>query len=290
MNAALQNPLHMIANARSTLGGAKRRVADVLLGNPTQVAVAPISWVANEAKTTPATVSRFATELGFDGYAGMRSAIATDNGRDAQLSWADDIGLDLSPTDSADQIAGVLARHQFMALRNVVSTVDFTALTGIAERITTANHVHIFGRWGDEIPARELHMRLIRSGVPAWFHDGESALKLGPRLMGKDDVVIVFSRMGEGADAEALLDHANRAGALTVTITGAPTSTHGSIAAVTLFTGTQHGDFWTDYYAGRASDGLTASVLWVLVMQRLNTQEPAETPEHWRESFGRIFE
>jgi DNA-binding MurR/RpiR family transcriptional regulator len=282
-----QSPLHLIANARSGLTDAKRRVADVLLAHPTQVAQASISWVATAAQTTPATVSRFANDLGFDGFAGMRSAIATGNGRDAQLAWEDDIGLELAPSDTAEQIAGVLARHQYMALRNVISTVDFDALTRVAEAIATAPHVHIFGRWGDEIPAREFHMRLIRSGVPAWFHNSESALRLGHQLLGESDVVVVFSRMGEGIDGEELLQHGNDAGALTVAITGAPAAEHGMTAEVTIFTGTHHGVYWTDYYAGRASDGLTASVLWILIMQRLATKDqPSPDTSFWGDSIG----
>ena len=37
---------------------------------------------------------------------------------------------------------------------------------------------------------------------------------------------------------------------------------------IPLFTGIRNGSVWTQYFAGRASDTLVSSLLWVLVAQR----------------------
>ena len=52
-------------------------------------------------------------------------------------------------------------------------------------------------------------------------------------------------------------------------ITGEPESKIARTSDVVLFTGTRNGRIWTDFFAGRASDVLTAGLLFVLVAQRL---------------------
>jgi DNA-binding MurR/RpiR family transcriptional regulator len=277
---AAQSPLQLIANALPGLSGAKLRVAEVIVANPTRVAHEPITWLAAEATTTPATVTRLAAGLGFAGYPALRAAIATDNGREAQVGWEHDIGLELTPEDDAEQVLNVLARNQFAAMRNSLATVDYAAITTLAEKIASAPHVHVFGSWGDSIPARELQTRLTRIGVAAWLHDGESALRFGSRLLAEDDVVIVFSRIGDNDDALQFIERARRNGATTAVITGAPKSRLGKAGGTTLYTGTPAGSYWTDYFAGRTSDVLIASLLWVLVAQRIpnaltGTEPPA---------------
>jgi DNA-binding MurR/RpiR family transcriptional regulator len=273
------SPLQRVANVRPDLTDAKRRVADVLLNDATGVAKASISWVADKASTTPATVSRFAVELGYTGFAELRSAIATDNGRAAQLRWEDDIGLEFGPTDDAKQVVDVLAKRQLMAMRNALSTIDFEVLTLIADRMAHAPHVHLFGRGGDEILAKELHVRLLRIGVPAWL--GVAAIDLGDNLLTAEDIVVVFSRSGDDADAQVLLNRAHERKAMTVVITGETSSKLARSAEVLLYTGTRHGIYWTEYYAGRASDGLAASALWVLVAQRVARDSTANPDILW---------
>lgn len=86
-------------------------------------------------------------------------------GQDAATWLGDHISLEQSPTDPADQIVGVLARHQYMSLRNVLSYTDFdTPCRRRRHRGRACPHLRTLG---DEIIARELHMRLI--GIAAWF-------------------------------------------------------------------------------------------------------------------------
>ncbi len=58
-------------------------------------------------------------------------------------------------------------------------------------------------------------------------------------------------------------------GAHTVVIVGDPDCELARNADAALFTGTRQGTAWTDHFAGRSSDSLTAALLWVLVAQRV---------------------
>ena len=267
--ASEASPLDVIKDAMPTLTGATLRVAETILADPDQVGRGSITTLAARASTSPATVTRLSKALGFGGYPALRAAIATENGRGVQAGWERDIGSEITPTDTPEQVLNVLASTQSRALRNAMSSIDLQTIADVADRIAVAGRIHIYGEWGDAIPAKELYIRLLRIGRPVWFHEGAQDSRIGASLLGEGDVALVLCRSGEDPIAEQFIEMANSGGAFSTVITGAPESSLSEIAQATLFTGTRQGQFWTDYFAGRTSDALTAGLLWVLVAQRV---------------------
>jgi DNA-binding MurR/RpiR family transcriptional regulator len=62
-----------IAAAAETLTPSERRLADVVLDDPQALAFGPVATVAARAGTSGPTVVRFATKLGFQGFADLQS-------------------------------------------------------------------------------------------------------------------------------------------------------------------------------------------------------------------------
>jgi DNA-binding MurR/RpiR family transcriptional regulator len=267
--AAEANPLQTIRGVLDTLTGARRRVAEEILADPAFAGGASITALAERAGTLPATISRLAATLGYPGYPALRAAIAEEKGRDAQAGWEHDIGTEIRPGDSPDQVLSVLTGRQFGAMRSAMSSIDLPAIESVAERIAAAAKVQIFAEWGDYPPALELQMRLMRIGVPVWVHDGAYAAVVGASQLGADDVAIMVVRSGESTIAARFREVAKSTGALVVILTGEPDTELSRSADVVLFTGTGVGHSWTDYFAGRISDSLTTALLWVLVAQRM---------------------
>lgn len=287
------NPLQLIKDALPRLRGATARVAQLIVSDPLQVARGSITRLAADAQTSPATVTRLATHLGYDGFPALRTAIAMETGRAAQSGWASDIGSSISPDDPPDQVLNVLAGTEVNALRNALSAVDLDAAVRAADAIAGAERVHIYGEWGDAISAQELHIRLLRIGVPVWFHEGRHSSLVGARLLSSGDVALAVSRSGSEPIAENFLSSARELGATTVLITGEPESTMAADCDIVLFTGTRNGRIWTEFFAGRASDVLTAGLLFVLVAQRmpeLGTDGYPYEPDHPFDSGTRDLE
>jgi DNA-binding MurR/RpiR family transcriptional regulator len=266
--AAEPSPLQLLRDALPTLTGARLRVAEIVLTDPLEAGRNSITWLASQANTQPATVTRLSASLGYSGFPAFRAAIANDSGRQLQAGWASDIGTDVAPDDSPEQIMNVLAGHEFRALRNALSNVDLGLIVRAAECIATASRVEIFGEWGDRPPADELHMRLKRLGVPVWMHEGAYGARVGASLLDQNGVAIAISRNGDSEIAQAFLEEAASHGATTVVITGAPDNPVTHAADIVLFTGTGGGRTWIEYFAGRASDDFVGGVLWMLVAQR----------------------
>ncbi|MDX2971941.1 MurR/RpiR family transcriptional regulator [Kribbella solani] len=276
--AGSPSPLQQVKRALPELNGAMQRVAEHILANPDEVARGSITKLAEAARTSAATVTRLSTHLGYAGYPALRAALAMEVGRGLEAGWTSDIGLAIGPADPPEQVLNVLASTQANALRNALAAIDLNAATRVADAIAGARRTHIYGEWGDAIPARELYIRLLRIGIPVWFFDGPNSSQIGAGLLGEGDVALTVTRSGQDPTTLAFIQRAKAEGALTVAITGVVDSSIGRVADIVLDTGTLNGPAWTEFFAGRASDVLTAGLLFVLVAQRVPDHLTANHP------------
>ncbi|MEU9228869.1 MurR/RpiR family transcriptional regulator [Streptomyces massasporeus] len=263
------SPLELLRTALPGLTGAKLRVAEVILRDPAGAGRSSITWLAEEARTSAATITRLSTALGFDGFPELRASLAREHGRDVQAGWEKDIGSAITPEDPPSKVLSTLAANQFSAARNAMASVDLDAMAGVADRIASAGRVQLFGEWGDAPPAQELYLRLFRIGIPVWFGEGSYFAQVGASQLAPGDVALVVSRSGEGDAPSRFVEVARDHGALTALITGDPDSALAEAVDVVLHTGTGTGNSWTDYFAGRSSDSLIGALLWALVAQRV---------------------
>lgn len=251
-----------------------RRVAEEILADPVGAGSTSITALATRAEAAPATVSRLAARLGYSGFPALRSAIAVENGRNAQSGWEQDIGTSITPEDSAADVLDLLAGTAARALREAVAAIDVRVLEQAADVIAAARRVHLYGDWGDGVPLRELTIRLQRIGVAAWhLEGGPVTVRAMCSTLGGEDVVVVLNRSGDDEVSTRLLHDARALGARTVAIHGAPGSPVADGADLSVYSGIRNGEVWTQYYSGRASDTLAASLLWVLVAQRRSAED-----------------
>lgn len=268
ITASADAGLYHLRCAYPALKPADVRVADAILEDPKRAASESITSIASRSGTVASTVSRLARRLGYSGYPAFRAAIATEVGRTAVTAWEQDIGTDIRKDDSPDQVLETLANTQIRALSDVVARLDTSRVRYAAEKIAHARHVHMYADLGDAIPLRELQLRLLRIGVASWFHEsGPSTLHWVASVLDPRDVVLVLNRGGDNPVGIKFLQLAHDAGATTIAIHGKEGSDIAGAADVALYSGVYEGAVWADYFAGRASDTLVTSLLWVLVSQ-----------------------
>ena len=277
--------LQQLRESLPELNPTMRAVAETLLADPLRAGTLSITQVARDAGASAASVSRLAARLGYDGFPALRSAIALDNGRTRQSGWERDIGNAIAPDDPARRVLDTLAGTAARSLRDAVDVLDVGLFEEAAARIAAAERVHLYGDWGDSVALRELQMRLLRIGVAAWFHDaGPTTLRLVASTLTARDAVVVLGRSGRDAQALELLRDAAAAGATTIALHGDEDSALAAEAQLALYTGVRNGTVWTQYYAGRVSDVLATSFLWVLVAQARSADPAGRTVD------GGIFE
>lgn len=261
--------LGRLHDALAGLNPTMQRVAEAILADPTAAGSCSITTLAAQADASPAAVSRLATRLGYRGFPALRSAIATENGRSAQSGWERDIGGAITPEDSPRDVLDILAGTAARALRDAAATIDVAQAERAADAVVHAERVHLFGEWGDSVAVREFYMRLLRIGVSVWFHEtGPSTLLAVCNTLTDADVVLVLSRAGTAELPRLFVRRGSEAGATTIAVHGAPGSPLAREADIEVFTGIRNGGAWTQNFAGRTSDVLVTSYLWMLVAQR----------------------
>ncbi|GAA1488757.1 MurR/RpiR family transcriptional regulator [Brachybacterium sacelli] len=267
--ASPASALQRIREAIPQLNPTARRIAEAILADPLGAGDASITALAATAETSPAAVSRFSRRVGYTGFPALRSAIALDNGRAAQSGWERDIGTAITPSDAPRDVLDILAGTAARALRDAAAVVDLRQIERAAEAITRAERVHLHGEWGDSVAVRELYLRLLRIGVAVWCHEtGPRTLDLVAGTFTERDAVLVLNRSGDDDTALHLVQAAQRAGSTTIAVHGVPGSVLEESVDVPVYTGIRNGTVWTQHFAGRASDTLVTSMLWLLVAQR----------------------
>lgn len=173
----------LIAGVNDRLTPTERRIAQLVLDDPTLLAFGTVSDLANRAETSRPSIVRFANKLGFDGYTELQRMIR--EGLSNQLN---------SPSHRIrhreSSLAPVRSGVQG-AVDHLFETIDIGRLDQLAKPIATADHVWILT--GETSKAGAL---VLQSGL--------SMLRPDARLVGehstghelssatRSDVAVVF--------------------------------------------------------------------------------------------------
>lgn len=250
-----------------TLPDALQRVAEQILEDPGEAAQASIVDLAERSGTSTATVTRFCRVLGFRGYAALRVAIATESGREAQARWETDIDRDIEPGDPLDRVLSIISSADSRAIQETATRLDLESVKRVAEAISTAGRVELFGLGSSGTAAREMAFRLERIRIPVWHReDGHKALT-NAALLGPGDVAIGLSHSGRTREVIEVLAEAASQGALTVAVTSFERSPLAEVADISLTTAVHETTFRLAALSALHSQLFALDLIYVAVAQ-----------------------
>ena len=148
----------LIASKGSNLTPTERRIARVVLDDPTQLAFGTVAELADRAETSHPSIVRFATKLGFEGYTALQSWV--QDGVSKQLSSP---SQRIKHQDGRDAVrAGIDA-----AVARVFEALSPERLEGIAPVIAQARSVYILSGETSTAGAQTFYsgLSMIRPGV-----------------------------------------------------------------------------------------------------------------------------
>jgi DNA-binding MurR/RpiR family transcriptional regulator len=214
MRPAVQSLPTRIRDQLHALSPTERRLADVVLEFPGELASYTASEVAALANVSNATVSRFIRRLGYESYDEARRQAREERGQGSPLFLA-------TVKPSAD--AGFVAAHEGQSHANLTATFNRlpeTLVTEIAQAIVDARKVRLVGYRNSYFLASYLRWQLIQvreytSVIPA---AGET---VGEYLAGISglDCLVVFALRRRVPQIRRIVEHAAAAGARVVYIT-----------------------------------------------------------------------
>lgn len=125
----------------------ERRVANFMLQNRADVPHLSVRDIAKGSQTSSATVSRFVRHVGYDSFASMRLAIASEQTDDDSVAEA---ATEISPANIAGSLEYIL-ETKVQELRLTVSQLD-PDVVGRALDLVKACDTLLFAAVGNSIP------------------------------------------------------------------------------------------------------------------------------------------
>jgi DNA-binding MurR/RpiR family transcriptional regulator len=271
---AQESPAHtpqtLLAHVRAltpNLAPAEQRVAAAVVHDPAGVAAKTISELAAVCRTSGTTVIRFCRAMGFAGYPELRLALAAA-AQAGRLSGWEDIGSDIGPHDSLDEVIKKIAHADARAVEETSAQLSTETLGAVVDAVVRARRIDIYGVGASAFVALDLQQKLhrIEQLVFAW-PDPHIAVT-SAALLKHGDVAIGISHTGMTADTVGSLEEARKQRATTVAITNFPGSPIARVADHVLTTATRETTFRSGAMASRIAALTVVDCLFVAVAQR----------------------
>ena len=270
VESAVHTPQTLLAHVRAltpNLAPAEQRVAAAVVSDPGGVSAKTISELAEACRTSGTTVIRFCRAMGFPGYPELRLALAAAAQASRETGWGD-IGSDIGPHDSLDEIVKKIAHADARAVEETAAQLDATTLGEVVDAVVQARRIDIYGIGASAFVALDLQQKLhrIERIVYAW-PDPHSAVT-SAALLRRGDVAIGISHTGTTADTVGSLAEARSREATTVAITNFPRSSIARVADYVLTTAARETTFRSGAMASRIAALTVVDCLFVAVAQR----------------------
>ncbi|MGV1832716.1 MurR/RpiR family transcriptional regulator [Agrobacterium vitis] len=202
----------LIASIRSrapNMTRALERVANYALEDPQAVLYKSITELAEDSRSSEASVMRFCRELGFAGFQNFKLALAqelaTQQPPNASSGQGDTV-LDLIET----------AR---MALNETERLLDRRTIEAVASDLLKATHIEIFGVAASAITAQYLEYKLARLGLHSHIARDAHLAIMTAATSGPSDLYFLVSNSGSTIDTVKIAERAHKRGARVVGIT-----------------------------------------------------------------------
>lgn len=247
---------------------AMAKIGSFLLLHPQAPLELSIMELAEQTKTSPATVTRFCRLLGYAGYVPFRVSIASDMGRsDARESWKADIGRAFGPDDSPRDVLSTLVNAHTRSLEETAAVMDLALMKKIARRIAMSSHVDIYGIGGSAVMAKELQSRLYRIGINAHHWSEVHAGLTSAAIQDTNSVAIGISNTGRTEETLQMLREAGEAGALTIALSNNPGSPLAESADESIITSVHEQFLQPDDLSAKHVQLLVLDLIYLLVAQ-----------------------
>lgn len=201
-----------------SLTPSEKRLVEAIYGDPQTAALSTAADIAKAADVHEATVSRLVRKLGYEHYAGFRSALQSE------FIATQEPALRLQNTlqNSQTPFVQLLIEQERAALLRMEELVDGALVGQTADRLMAARRLYFYGRGNAEVLALLMYRRFRRFGKDCRRLSGDGR-DLAEQLLGlsQNDAVLLFSFRRPPPVYAALLATIQEAGATSVVIAGA---------------------------------------------------------------------
>lgn len=272
---ATSAPMGTAVRVRSLLPSlppAERRVGQRLIDDSGQVANSTITELAQACGTSETTIIRFCRAIGFSGYPELRLTLATEAGRAEGEGHSREVGSDIGPGDTLEQVVEKIAYADARAVEETAGQLDAAALEQVVDALVAAAKIDIYGVGASAFVAFDFQQKLHRIGRVSYAWSDTHIALTSAALLRPGDVAIGISHTGATADTVDALGEAKRQGATTVALTNFPRSPVARVADFVLTTAARETTFRSGATASRLAQLTVVDCMFVGVAQRTYEQ------------------
>ncbi|MFF0815294.1 MurR/RpiR family transcriptional regulator [Rhodococcus sp. NPDC003318] len=217
---AVGSTLATVRARASALAPSERRVADVCLARPREVAWWSAADLAEHASTSTATVVRACQNLGFTGFQHLRMLLLRD------LGGAVEGDASQASPDSGMGLMRTVFEEVARDLGTALAPLDEESFDAAVTALARARRVLVVGNGGASAPcAGAVAFRFVLNGRPAEAPVDAVVQQLTARHLSDEDVCLAISDSGMNAYTLEPVEAARSAGATVVGVTGHARST-----------------------------------------------------------------
>ena len=184
-----QTPLLQLMNDDSIrLSKSDKKLANIVLADPTSVIHQSIATLANSAQVSEPTVNRFCHKLGCDGYPDFKLRLAQEISSGGQLFLENMNRAD----DSVVVIEKVLKSIQ-SSVQSLGNTINPNSLNDAATSVANCKTVNFFGMGASSSVALDAQHKFFRLGMPVIAHTDFINQRMICSMMNEQDVAVFIS-------------------------------------------------------------------------------------------------
>ncbi|CAM4053210.1 MurR/RpiR family transcriptional regulator [Vreelandella rituensis] len=237
------------------LNRSERKVANVILDDPTTATTMSIASLAHAAGISEPTVNRFCRNFGAKGYPDFKIKLAQSlAGGTPYVTRA------VEPDDNAAQYTQKIFGATIAALDEARREIDMEAIERMVDYLTQAKQIHFFGLGASGAVAQDAQHKFFRFNLPVMAYVDVLMQRMIAAACHTGDVVVVISYTGRTRELVDIARVAREAGAVVLGIT-APDSplSHECTATVEVSTPED-----TDHYMPMTSRMIQLALIDVL--------------------------
>lgn len=215
-----QSFLPQIRSCYDSLTAAEKRIADYILAHPTGVLELSAQALARQADTAASAVVRFCKSLGYTGYAQFKVRLAVELAHKNPASYM----AGIEPEDDDSRVFEKIMSTNIKALQDTLSRMDRETFGAVAQLLSDAGTIHVYGIGTSAGLVGELRHRLMILGLQVYGYTDTVSMRLSTMNLKPGDVAFGISHSGRTVAVVDALELARESGATTVCLTSFPAS------------------------------------------------------------------
>jgi RpiR family carbohydrate utilization transcriptional regulator len=206
--------LSKIKQKRDELNKSEKKVADVILMNPSVVTQLSIAALAKSAGVSEPTVNRFCRSFLSKGFPDFKIQLAK-----SLVSGSQFVTRSVDQNDDVEQYTDKIFTSSIATLDAARKQIDVKSIAIAVDHIIQAKQISFFGLGASGSVAKDAQHKFFRFNLPVVSYDDVLMQRMVASAAGTGDVIFIISYTGRTKDLVEIAQLAGEVGATVIALT-----------------------------------------------------------------------